>query len=93
MLVASYNPGYQNLLKNLKPSTRQRFVAIEFNYPNTEIETQIVMQESGIDIDHAKNLVAIATAYRRLQHYHLEESASTFVDLRGKVDRRRTQAA
>lgn len=77
MLVASYNPGYQNLLKNLKPSTRQRFVAIEFNYPNTEIETQIVMQESGIDIDHAKNLVAIATAYRRLQHYHLEESAST----------------
>ncbi|WMW80234.1 CbbQ/NirQ/NorQ/GpvN family protein [Undibacterium cyanobacteriorum] len=77
MLVASYNPGYQNLLKNLKPSTRQRFVAIEFSYPQAEIETDIIVQESGIDRACAQTLVAIAQAFRRLQHYHLEESAST----------------
>lgn len=77
MLVASYNPGYQNLLKNLKPSTRQRFVALEFDYPNADTERKIIMSESGIDADLAQRLVAIAGAFRRLQHYHLEESAST----------------
>ena len=49
MLVASYNPGYQNILKTLKPSTRQRFLAIEFDFPARRRETAIVAAESGLD--------------------------------------------
>lgn len=77
MLVVSYNPGYQNLLKGMKPSTRQRFVAVRFTYPKTEDEIAIVCAETGIDADHAKRLVRIATALRRLKDHDLEESAST----------------
>lgn len=48
MLVVSYNPGYQNVLKGMKPSTKQRFISLSFNYPKAEIEKEIIIKESGI---------------------------------------------
>ncbi|WP_308873191.1 CbbQ/NirQ/NorQ/GpvN family protein [Thiothrix subterranea] len=77
MLVVSYNPGYQNLLKGMKPSTRQRFVALRFDYPKPEIETRIVAQETGVDTQLAAQLVKLANALRVLKEHDLEESAST----------------
>ena len=77
MLVVSYNPGYQNLLKSLKPSTRQRFVALTFDYPTPEIERRIIEAESGADERLAHRLVRLATALRRLTDQDLEETVST----------------
>lgn len=77
MLVVSYNPGYQNVMKGLKPSTRQRFVALEFNYPSPERELVIVCQESNIDKDTAQKLVNLGQDLRRLKDHDLEEAAST----------------
>lgn len=77
MLVVSYNPGYQNLLKNLKPSTRQRFIAIQFYYPKEETEIAIIMRETGIDRTLAHQLVQIAGQFRRLHQHDLDEAAST----------------
>jgi len=77
MLVVSYNPGYQNLLKGMKPSTRQRFVALRFDYPPPELETRIVQQETAIDAALASTLVKLANALRVLKEHDLEESAST----------------
>ncbi len=77
MLVVSYNPGYQNLLKGMKPSTRQRFVAISFDYPNIELETEIIIKETSIEKQHAEKIVAIAGALRSLKDHDLEEAAST----------------
>lgn len=77
MLVVSYNPGYQNALKSLKPSTRQRFVALQFGFPPPSIEAEIVATESGIDQDTAKQLVAMAERLRVLARQDLEEAAST----------------
>tara|TARA_R110002074_G_scaffold127564_9_gene266864 strand:- start:4300 stop:5097 length:798 start_codon:yes stop_codon:yes gene_type:complete len=77
MLVASYNPGYQNVLKRLKPSTRQRFLSISFDFPNAEIETAVVAQESGIDTARAAGLVRLGGAIRRLSGMDLEEGVST----------------
>jgi nitric oxide reductase NorQ protein len=77
MLVISYNPGYQNLLKGLKPSTRQRFVSLRFNYPCTETEEAVVCAEGGVDKHMAKRLVALGNALRALKDHDLEESAST----------------
>ena len=77
MLVVSYNPGYQNLLKGLKPSTRQRFVAIDLGYPPADTERHIVMNEGCIDAAQAAQLVALAQALRRLTEHDLEETAST----------------
>ncbi len=77
MLVVSYNPGYQNLLKNLKPSTRQRFVALTFDYPAPEIERRIVQAEGGADERLATRLVKLASALRRLTDQDLEETVST----------------
>ncbi len=76
-LVISYNPGYQRLLKDLKPSTKQRFVAIDFHYPDAEAETDIVMHEGGIDHHTARSLVSIAGKMRHLKGHGLEEGAST----------------
>lgn len=76
-LAISYNPGYQSVLKDLKQSTRQRFVSIEFDYPNTSIETGIVVRESGLDEDTAKRLVKFAVMTRNLKGNGLEEGAST----------------
>ena len=77
MLVVSYNPGYQNALKNLKPSTRQRFVALALDYPEAAIERRIVATEGGVDDITAARLVQLADALRRLTEHDLEETAST----------------
>ncbi len=77
MLVVSYNPGYQNLLKGMKPSTRQRFVALRFNYPDTATEVKVVTTESGCDLRLATDLVDIAQHLRLLKDHDLEESVST----------------
>ncbi len=77
MLVVSYNPGYQNLLKSLKPSTRQRFVAISLGFPPGEIEERILVAESGIAPAMATRLVALAGHLRQLKDHDLEEAAST----------------
>jgi nitric oxide reductase NorQ protein len=76
-LAISYNPGYQSVLKDLKTSTRQRFVAIEFDYPAPELEREIVMAESGIDATMAEKLVRFAGMTRNLKDSGLEEGAST----------------
>jgi nitric oxide reductase NorQ protein len=77
MLVISYNPGYQNLLKGLKPSTRQRFVSLSMNYPSPQVELEIVRNETGITEAQAKQLVQLAKALRALTEHDLEETAST----------------
>ena len=77
MLVVSYNPGYQNLLKGMKPSTRQRFVARRFDFPGQELEARVLVGETGIDASLAKKLVALATTLRTLKDHDLEEAAST----------------
>ncbi|MCW9024305.1 MAG: CbbQ/NirQ/NorQ/GpvN family protein [Gammaproteobacteria bacterium] len=77
MLVVSYNPGYQNLLKGMKPSTRQRFVSMRFNHPKAGQEQEVVIKETGIDEMMAKRLVALANSFRALKDHDLEESAST----------------
>lgn len=77
MLVISYNPGYQNLLKSLKPSTRQRFIALTFGYPDAAVEQAIIEAEAGVDAALASRLVQLATALRRLTDHDLEETAST----------------
>ncbi len=77
MLVISYNPGYQNLLKGLKPSTRQRFVALTLGYPSVAVERGIVEAESGCSAATATQLVQLAQALRRLTEHDLEETAST----------------
>lgn len=77
MLVASYNPGYQSILKKLKPSTRQRFVALGFDWPEPEAEQQIVSRESGLDDRRAGALVRLAGHVRKLSGMDLEEGVST----------------
>jgi len=77
MLVVSYNPGYQNLLKGMKPSTRQRFVSMRFDYPDIATETKIIQQETGIDEELSNSLIELAHALRVLKDHDLEESAST----------------
>ena len=76
-LVISYNPGYQSLMKDLKPSTKQRFAAFEFDYPAAELEAQIVSQETGLDAARAAQLVQIAAAARSLKGHGLTEGIST----------------
>jgi nitric oxide reductase NorQ protein len=76
-LVLSYNPGYQSVLKDLKPSTRQRFVAIEFRYPEAAAEETIVRSESGADAATAAALVRLAQMTRNLKGNGLDEGAST----------------
>ena len=77
MLVVSYNPGYQNLLKGMKPSTRQRFISLRFDYPKPEFEKEIIIKETGIDNQKAALLVRLAGSLRSLKDHDLEESAST----------------
>lgn len=77
MLVASFNPGYQKGFKELKPSTRQRFIALSFNYPEALLETLILEKESGIDHHNAKKIVAIGNKIRNLTELGLAETVST----------------
>ena len=77
LLVVSYNPGYQNALKDLKHSTRQRFVALEFDFPDEETEAKIIAHESGCDLDVAERLARLGLKIRNLREHGLEEGAST----------------
>jgi nitric oxide reductase NorQ protein len=76
-LVVSYNPGYQNLMKELKPSTRQRFVTIAFDFPPRDLEVAIICREAGIESPRAVSLVRLAERVRRLRDRGLVEVAST----------------
>jgi nitric oxide reductase NorQ protein len=76
-IVISYNPGYQSLMKDLKQSTKQRFGGMDFDYPETEIETEIVIHEGGVDADTANKLVSIAQRSRNLKGHGLDEGMST----------------
>ena len=78
MLVISYNPGYQTVLKDLKPSTKQRFVALQFDYPSEDLERRIVAHESGgLDAALADKLVAAGRKARNLKDHGLQEATST----------------
>ena len=77
MLVASYNPGYQNVLKRLKPSTRQRFLSISFDFPDPETEIAVVAAESRLEPGRVAPLVRLAGHIRRLSGMDLEEGVST----------------
>lgn len=77
MLAISYNPGYQSVLKDLKPSTRQRFISLSFDYPRADQEAEIVSRESGLDIKTAASLVKLAEMTRSLKDSGLPEGAST----------------
>ena len=76
-LVISYNPGYQSLMKDLKQSTKQRFTAFQFDYPEAELEAEIVAAESAVDLKIAAKLVKVAHAGRRLKGHGLDEGIST----------------
>ena len=78
-LVVSYNPGYQSVLKDLKDSTRQRMVAIEFDFPPADVEEKVVAHEANVEPAIATQLVQLATAIRRLDTAGLREVASTRV--------------
>ena len=76
-MAMSYNPGYQSILKDLKPSTRQRFVALNFDYPEAALEARIVSRESAVDEATARQLVTFAAMTRNLKGNGLDEGAST----------------
>jgi nitric oxide reductase NorQ protein len=77
LLVVSYNPGYQASVKDLKPSTRQRFVAIEFGYPPVDLETEIIAHEGGIDADTARQLAFLGERLRNLDEAEIIDGPST----------------
>ena len=77
LLVISYNPGYQSVQKDLKPSTRQRFVSLEFDYPAVGVEATIIAHESGVDSDLAQRLALIGDKVRNLREHGFEEGVST----------------
>ena len=77
LLVISYNPGYQSAIKDLKHSTIQRFVSIEFDYPPRDLEAQIIQHESGVDAETATQLAVLGEKVRNLREYGLQEGAST----------------
>jgi nitric oxide reductase NorQ protein len=77
LLCISYNPYYQSALKDLKPSTRQRFIAIQFDYPPPDIEAEIIQRESGCTSAQAEALARLAVKVRNLREYGLQEGAST----------------
>src|SRR5665811_525855 len=76
-LVVSFNPGYQSILKDLKQSTRQRFLALDFAYPEPEAEAEIIEREAGVDAPVAESLVELASMIRNLRDHGLEEGVST----------------
>ncbi|MEA3409965.1 MAG: CbbQ/NirQ/NorQ/GpvN family protein [Pseudomonadota bacterium] len=76
-IVISYNPGYQSLMKDLKQSTKQRFGGMDFDYPNAEIETEIVTHEGDVDSETAAKLVQVAQRSRNLKGHGLDEGMST----------------
>lgn len=77
MLVVSYNPGYQSVIKDLKQSTRQRFVGLEFTYPPARLEAEVIMHEGNVEEQTARDLVIIGEKVRNLKGHGLEEGVST----------------
>ena len=77
ILIISYNPGYQSVLKDLKQSTRQRFVAIDFDYPPRPVECEIIQQESRVSPDIASRLAQLGEKIRNIKNYGLEAGVST----------------
>jgi nitric oxide reductase NorQ protein len=77
LLVMSYNPGYQSALKDLKHSTRQRFIAIEFEAPPPDVEMKIISHEAGVDQETAARLAKLGEKVRNLRDHGLAEGAST----------------
>ncbi|MDA0788748.1 MAG: CbbQ/NirQ/NorQ/GpvN family protein [Proteobacteria bacterium] len=77
LLVISYNPGYQNVLKDLKPSTRQRFIAIDFDYPDEDVEADIIAHESGVVKSIAAELATLGARIRNLRQHGFDEGVST----------------
>ena len=92
-LVVSYNPGYQSVLKDLKDSTRQRMVAIEFDFPPPDVEEKILSEEAGVDPHTASQLVQLGQAIRRLDTVGLREVASTRYDSCRTTRRRGSEPA
>ncbi len=79
LMVISYNPGYQNALKDLKHSTRQRFIALEFDFPPPDVEMKIIMNEAGVESGIAEQLAKLGDKIRNLRDHGLAEGASTRV--------------
>ncbi len=77
MMVLSYNPGYQSVVKDLKHSTKQRFASIVFHHPPVEIETKIIETEAGLDEETARTLAEMGARLRELKNYGLEEGVSS----------------
>ncbi len=77
MLVVSYNPGYQNIFKGLKPSTRQRFISLTFDFPEKSREIDIVSKESGVDSETARRLVTLVSAIRATAEHDIDEAPGT----------------
>ena len=77
LLVISYNPGYQSVLKDLKPSTRQRFISIEFDYPDIDDESAIIVAETGVDAETAHRLARCGATTRTLSEKGFEDGLST----------------
>ena len=77
LLVLSYNPGYQSALKDLKQSTRQRFISVEFDYPSRDTEAEIIKHESGLDINTSTQLAKLGEKVRNLKEHGLQEGSST----------------
>ncbi|MBT4793353.1 MAG: CbbQ/NirQ/NorQ/GpvN family protein [Halobacteriovoraceae bacterium] len=77
MMIVSFNPGYQKSMKEMKPSTRQRFVSLNFNYPGEEAEAQIIEKETGLNLKDSKKLAKLATKIRSLHELGLAETVST----------------
>ena len=86
LLVISYNPGYQSILKDLKTSTRQRFVSLEFDYPSSDAEATIIAHESGVDEEDAERLAAIGVKVRHLREHGFEEGVSTRLLISRRTD-------
>jgi len=77
MLVASMNPGYQRGFKELKPSTRQRFITVAFDYPPADVELDILVLEGGVDVATAKPILTVGRKIRKLENAELRETVST----------------
>lgn len=77
MMVLSYNPGYQSIVKDLKPSTKQRFISVLFDYPDIEVETSIIQSESGLSAEMSRKMAGMGANIRQLKGYGLDEGVST----------------
>jgi len=77
MMVLSYNPGYQSIVKDLKQSTKQRFASLNFDHPTVDVEAQIIRTESGLDADDSRKLAEMGAKIRQLKGFGLDEGVST----------------